>query len=284
MEENPNESNNNEFEKVSEEDSLEEKIEEVDENDEIEIIESDITEEIEENIEEVEKEEILEELDKGSENTIIEEFIDEQDVENNTELVEDTSEGTILEEQTLELDLRTFHQNLIEAALYAAGGPLTIEELSTKLEFPKKDSKLPGTSTTQDSDKNFHEDPNYGYKLFTDPIGVRVIAYIDPSDGYPILVPHLQLQAIDHNRLYFPFTSLKEDLQKIPTNAKVAVFASNFDMANQVVKGMFTGFKKTGDVEYGLIDIEEVYNSSPPITGKIYPKIESRPKVTKFSL
>jgi hypothetical protein len=123
-----------------------------------------------------------------------------------------------------------------------------------------------------------------GYKLFTDPIGVRVIAYIDPSDGYPILVPHLQLQAIDHNRLYFPLTSLKEDLLQIPTNSKVAVFASNFDMANQIVKGTFTGFQKTGDVEYGLIDIEEIYNSSPPITGKIYPKIESRQKVTKFSL
>ncbi|MFW9970205.1 MAG: SMC-Scp complex subunit ScpB [Candidatus Odinarchaeota archaeon] len=43
------------------------------------------------------------------------------------------------EEIPLEIDLRTFNKNLIEAALFAAGGPLTIEELSTKLEFPKKE-------------------------------------------------------------------------------------------------------------------------------------------------
>ena len=124
-----------------------------------------------------------------------------------------------------------------------------------------------------------------GYKLFTNPIGIRALSYIDPSDGYPIIIPHLQLQAVDHNRLYFPLTALKEDLLKIPVNSKVAVFAANFDMASQVVKGTFTGIHEVGEIEYGLIDIEEIYNSSPPITGIIYPlghKI--RPKVTKFTL
>ncbi|TFG22264.1 MAG: hypothetical protein EU532_14555 [Promethearchaeota archaeon] len=121
-----------------------------------------------------------------------------------------------------------------------------------------------------------------GYKLFTNPIGIRAIAYIDPSDGYPIIIPHLQLEAVDHNRLYFPVTSLKEDLLQIPKNSKVATFAANFDMANQIVKGTYTGTQQAGDIEYGLIEIEEIYNSSPPITGKIYPVIETRPKVTKF--
>ena len=123
-----------------------------------------------------------------------------------------------------------------------------------------------------------------GYKLLTDKIGVRAIAYIDPSDGYPIIIPHLQLQAVDHNRLYFPLTGLKEDLLQIPVDSKVAVFAANFDMASQVVKGTFTGFQKLEDLEFGLIEIEEIYNSSPPIMGKIYPKIDTRPKVTKFHL
>ena len=55
-------------------------------------------------------------------------------------------------------------------------------------------------------------------------------------------------------------------------------------MASQVVKGTFTSIQKVEDIEFGLIDIEEIYNSSPPITGKIYPEIETRPKVTKFRL
>ncbi|MFX0141137.1 MAG: hypothetical protein ACFFDN_46290 [Candidatus Hodarchaeota archaeon] len=123
-----------------------------------------------------------------------------------------------------------------------------------------------------------------GYKLFTDPIGVRAIAYINPSDGYPIIIPNLQLNAIDHSRLFFPLIALKDDLLEIPVNSKVAVIGANFDMASQVVKGTFTGFQKLENIEYGLIDIEEIYNSSPPITGQIYPKIETRPKVNKFTL
>jgi hypothetical protein len=121
-----------------------------------------------------------------------------------------------------------------------------------------------------------------GYKLFTNPIGIRAITYIDPTDGYPIIIPHLQLEAVDHNRFYFPLTALKEDLQQIPINSKVAVFAANFDMANQVAKGSYIGTQIAGDIEYGIIEIEEIYNSSPPITGKIYPEIETRPKVTHF--
>ncbi|MFX1378025.1 MAG: hypothetical protein ACFFA4_02940 [Promethearchaeota archaeon] len=123
-----------------------------------------------------------------------------------------------------------------------------------------------------------------GYDLFTATIGVRAISYIDPSDGYPIIIPCIQLQAADHNRLVFPPSILKNDLYKIPTDSKVAVFGMNFDFASQVVKGTFTGFKKFRGIKFGIIEIEEIYNSSPLIVGKIYPEIETLQKVTKFDL
>jgi hypothetical protein len=123
-----------------------------------------------------------------------------------------------------------------------------------------------------------------GHKLFSDLIAVRVIAYIDPADGYPTMIPCIQLQAADHNRLVFPPSVLKEDLYQIPVNSKVAVFGMNFDFYNQVVKGTFTGFKKFRGIKFGVIEIEEIYNSTPPVVGKIYPEIETRPKVTDFHL
>ncbi|MFX1528797.1 MAG: hypothetical protein ACFFB4_14575 [Promethearchaeota archaeon] len=123
-----------------------------------------------------------------------------------------------------------------------------------------------------------------GYNLFRAPIAVRVISYIDPSDGYPVMIPCIQLQAADHNRLVFPPSILKQDLYQIPVNSKVAVFGMNFDFANQVVKGTFTGFKKFRGIKFGIIEIEEIYNSCPPIVGKIYPEIETIPKVTEFNL
>ncbi len=61
-------------------------------------------------------------------------------LDNNVE--EQSLEHEIVKEVPLELDIKDFHRNLIEAALYAAGGPLTIEELSTKLELPKKEVEI----------------------------------------------------------------------------------------------------------------------------------------------
>ncbi|MFX1345433.1 MAG: SMC-Scp complex subunit ScpB [Promethearchaeota archaeon] len=51
----------------------------------------------------------------------------------------EATEREVVDEESLEEQMREFHKNLIEASLYAAGRPLTIEELSNKLEFPKKE-------------------------------------------------------------------------------------------------------------------------------------------------
>jgi len=123
-----------------------------------------------------------------------------------------------------------------------------------------------------------------GYKLFTAPIAVRAICYIDPDDGYPIIIPTIQLQAADHNRLVFPPSVLKQDLFQIPVDSKVAVFAMNFDFANQLVKGTFEGYKKYRGIKLGVIEIEEIYNSAPPIPGVIFPEVKKIPKVNNFQL
>ncbi|MFX1287849.1 MAG: SMC-Scp complex subunit ScpB [Promethearchaeota archaeon] len=61
----------------------------------------------------------------------------------NTEITGDnTTKFQLFQEPTkeeLELQLKVLRRNLIEGALYAAGRPLDVEELSTKLEIPKKE-------------------------------------------------------------------------------------------------------------------------------------------------
>ncbi len=123
-----------------------------------------------------------------------------------------------------------------------------------------------------------------GYKLFKGPVNPKFIAYLDPSDGYPLIVPCIQLQAVDHNRLAFPLTVFKSDLEAIPQNCKVAVLGMNMDLANQVVKGTYLGIQKFRGIKFGIVDIEEIYNSSPPIPGVIYPTIQTRPKISEFHL
>lgn len=138
-----------------------------------------------------------------------------------------------------------------------------------------------GATKTELSEKRLNVT---GYKLFKGPLNPKFISYIDPSDGYPIIIPCIQLQAADHNRLIFPPTVLKEDLEKIPPNSKIAVFGMNTDLVNQLVNGTFIGFKKFRAIKFGIVEIEEIYNSCPPLIGKIYPEIETRPKVTDFHL
>jgi segregation and condensation protein B len=63
--------------------------------------------------------------------------------EHDTEFTgDDTVEPDIpqkLTKEELNLQLNVFRRSLIEGALYAAGRPLDVEELSTKLEIPKKE-------------------------------------------------------------------------------------------------------------------------------------------------
>jgi hypothetical protein len=45
-------------------------------------------------------------------------------------------------------------------------------------------------------------------------------------------------------------------------------------MEDVLVRGKFTGFKRYQAVRLGIIEMNWVYNSMPPITGQIYPTVE----------
>ncbi|MFO8017802.1 MAG: hypothetical protein R6U96_04150 [Promethearchaeia archaeon] len=123
-----------------------------------------------------------------------------------------------------------------------------------------------------------------GYDLFTGVMNPKFLAYVDPRDGYPIIVPVIQLRAVDHNRLVFSPSLFKEELTLIPEGTRVAVIALNTDLASQVAKGTFRGYQRSRLMKVGIVDIEECYNSSPPLAGKYYPELEVREKVTDFHL
>ena len=86
---------------------------------------------------------IEEELNIEEEDSLSLEPSEENLSEQDTEFAgDDTVESQIPQELTkeeLELQLKVLRRNLIEGALYAGGRPLDVEELSTKLEIPKKE-------------------------------------------------------------------------------------------------------------------------------------------------
>ena len=100
--------------------------------------ENNLDEKQEETLEDELENGIPEEISLSSENPLIEDIEEVENIENTTS-IDITSETEVLDEDSLKNQIRIFHRNLIEASLYAAGSPLTIEEISTKLELPKKE-------------------------------------------------------------------------------------------------------------------------------------------------
>ena len=83
--------------------------------------------------------------------------------------------------------------------------------------------------------------PPWGVAILNNPFNAKVISYID-SDGYPIILPCLQLRAVDPSRLIFPFTQFNVELNAIPLNSHISIFglvAANQELINIMVNGNF---------------------------------------------
>ena len=126
-----------------------------------------------------------------------------------------------------------------------------------------------------------------GYDLYNNPFNPKFISFLDPDDGYPLIIPCFQLRAPDRSKLIFPYSHFKEDLEKLKIGAHVstfAVIADEIELINLVIQGTFSGTQKFGGVNCGIIEIDEVYNSMPPIPGVIFPELKTRPKVKNFTI
>jgi len=121
--------------------SEEAELEEIDDNEgeieELDDEENDLEEIIDEEDELDDLEAELKVLD--DEEDEIAELINEEDELNDDSIKEDSIE---LSKEDLEAQVAVINRNLIEASLYASGKPLDVEELSTKLEIPKKEVEI----------------------------------------------------------------------------------------------------------------------------------------------
>jgi segregation and condensation protein B len=86
-------------------------------------------------------ENLKESLENFNQDIILEGQVESPNEKINPEALEQGSENleTLVEDkQSIEAEMREFHKNLVEASLYAAGRPLDVEEISNKLELPKR--------------------------------------------------------------------------------------------------------------------------------------------------
>jgi hypothetical protein len=99
---------------------------------------------------------------------------------------------------------------------------------------------------------------------------LKFLSYVG-ADGYPAIVPAVPCQPAGSTRLVFAPTVHRAELAAIPANSTVAVFALNLQMESVLIRGRFTGYRRFAGLRAGVIDIDWVYNSMPPMQGPVYP-------------
>lgn len=91
------------------------------------------------------------------------------------------------------------------------------------------------------------------------------LSWVD-ADGWPTLLPCIQLQAADAGMLVLKNAPYKAELEAIPAGARVAVFGANLKFESVLLKGTFSGFRRG----LATVDIDRVYNGMPPKHGYIF--------------
>jgi hypothetical protein len=109
---------------------------------------------------------------------------------------------------------------------------------------------------------------------------LKFIGYVGP-DGYPVIIPAIQMQALDSEHIIFSAGAYTKDLEQIPAMSPISVFVMSMDMEDVLLRGEFQGIKRVGGVTCGVIKVDWVYNPMPPVPQQIYPPIQVE-AVTEF--
>jgi hypothetical protein len=107
--------------------------------------------------------------------------------------------------------------------------------------------------------------------LFNKLGNLKFIAYVG-SDGYPVIVPVVQAQASDRERVIFALSAYGDELRGIPPGATVAVFGMALSMEDVLLRGEYRGVRRIAGVPCGMVAVNWVYNPMPPVPGQIYPE------------
>ncbi|WP_028313836.1 pyridoxamine 5'-phosphate oxidase family protein [Desulfatibacillum aliphaticivorans] len=120
----------------------------------------------------------------------------------------------------------------------------------------------------------------WGKKLFNRLDAMKFISWVG-EDGFPVIVPVLQCTAPSDSRLVFSPLAYSSQLKSLEKGQNAAVFGLTMKMEDILVRGFFRGYFRKRGMTIGMMDINWVYNSMPPVAGQIYPEPELKP-VTEF--
>ena len=109
---------------------------------------------------------------------------------------------------------------------------------------------------------------------------LKFLGYVN-TDGYPVIIPLIQAQALDREHLVFSFGAFGAELSEIPAYTPVAVFGMALTMEDVLVRGTYQGAKRLAGIKSGVVQLDWAYNPMPPTPKQIYPVLPIK-AVTEF--
>ena len=105
--------------------------------------------------------------------------------------------------------------------------------------------------------------------LLSHPATLKFLAWIDDT-GFPVIAPVVPTSAVGTDTLFVgPVVGLDPGLDR---DREVALFGLSLQMESVLVRGRFSGVRPHPRHGAGLLEVDWIYNSMPPVPGEVYPR------------
>ena len=74
---------------------------------------------------------------------------------------------------------------------------------------------------------------------------LKFLCHID-QDGYPIILPVIQTQVLGNDKVIFSMAAYGDELRRMQTNTKMAIFALSFSMEDVLLRYLYWNPKDWG--------------------------------------
>lgn len=101
---------------------------------------------------------------------------------------------------------------------------------------------------------------------------LKFLCYVG-ANGYPVVIPVIQAQALDSEHICFSFGAFAGELGGIPPYTPVAILSMALSMQDVLVRGTYQGAKRLAGIKTGIVQVDWVYNAMPPKPQQIYPPV-----------
>jgi hypothetical protein len=101
---------------------------------------------------------------------------------------------------------------------------------------------------------------------------LKYISFID-ANGFPVVFPAIQAQSANAKQIVFSSSVFPQFTSQLVKGSSLALYGMSLNMETVLIRGKFQGYRRMAGIQIGVLNIDWVYNSMPPVPGQVYPRL-----------